>query len=211
MCYSAQASFFIGGYLLLAGLWSLRQNRRPKLRMFAAMPFIFALQQGIEGFLWLQTSPSELTSLAPYLYLFLAFFVWPIFIPMSIFFAEPNPHIIPHLKRLALLGAGVSTTLYAYVLRFGTSAEPTLCHMYYNIHIPNTVRAVLTLLYLSVTVIPFIISSIPFMPLFGTLLLASYFLTYYFYFSHILSVWCFFAAILSSFVCVIVTQQNKKK
>ena len=213
MCYSAQASLVTAGYLLLAGLWSLKKNKRPGLRLFAAMPILFAAQQLAESVLWLNASyPMPFASIyAPYVYLFFAFFVWPIFIPMSILLAEPNPRIKPHLKRLAILGAVVSCILYAYVVRFGATAQPLACHIYYSLGIPETVRIILTLLYLCVTVIPFVISTLPFMPLFGLLLLSSYFFAYYFYYTHILSVWCFFAALLSAFVCVIVDELNKKK
>lgn len=213
MCYSAQASLVTAGYLLLAGIWSLKKNKLPGLRLFASMPILFAAQQSAEGLLWLGATHAMplVTTYAPYAYLFFAFFVWPIFIPVSIYFMEPNPKIKPHLLRLAALGAVVSCVLYAYVLRFGATAQPLACHIYYNLNIPDTVRIILTLLYLSVTVIPFLISTIRFMPFFGLLLLGSYFTAYYFYYMHILSVWCFFAALLSAFVCVVVAELNKKK
>lgn len=213
MCYSAQASLLTAGYLLLAGLWSLKKNKLPGLRLFAAMPLLFAAQQLAEGFLWLSTTyPMPLvTTYMPYFYLLFAFFIWPLFIPISISLMEPNPKLKPHLKRLAVVGAVVSCVLYAYVIRFGASAQPLLCHIYYNVNIPENVRIILTLLYLCVTVIPFVISSIPLMPFFGLLLLGSYFVSYGFYYTHILSIWCFFAAVLSSFVCVIVAELNKKK
>lgn len=213
MCYSAQASFLVSGYLLLAGMWSLKKNTLPGLRLFASTPLVFAAQQLTEGLLWLSATHAMplITTYAPFAYLFFAFFVWPIFIPLSIYLMEPNPKIKPHLKKLLLLGTVVSSILYAYVLRFGTTAQPLACHMYYNLSIPETVRIILTLLYLCATVIPFILSTIPLMPLFGLLLLGSYFTAYYFYYMHILSVWCFFAALLSAFVCVIVAELNKKK
>lgn len=213
MCFSAQTSLITAGYLLLIGIWNLKKNKLESLRLFASMPLVFAVQQLAEGLLWLSATHAmpRVSMYTPYVYLFFAFFVWPIFIPASIFLIEPNPHIKPHLKRLAALGSVVACILYAYALRFGASAQPLACHIYYNLSIPDAVRIILTLLYLCVTVIPFVISSVPFMPLFGLLLLSSYFIAYYFYYTHILSVWCFFAALLSAFVCVVVCQLNKKK
>lgn len=210
MCYSAQASLITAGYLLAAGAWCLAHNKIKHAYLFACMPILFAAQQLAEAAIWLSDYAGPFANYMPYVYLFFAFFMWPIYIPLSIYCMEPMESVKKHLLRLCGVGAGVSAALYAYVINYGATAEPLACHIYYSMHIPETVRIILTLLYLSVTVIPFILSTIPGMPLFGALLLGSYMLSYYFYYTHILSVWCFFAALLSGCVCIIINSVNKK-
>lgn len=213
MCYSAQASFIAAGYLLLAGLWNVKKNKIRSAQVFAAMPLIFAAQQLIEGVIWLHITHnfSFIDIYAPYLYLFCAFFIWPIFIPVSILLLEENQNRKNYIKMCVFLGIFVSINLYAYVIAGGAYAELLSCHIYYDLQIPYLTRIFLTILYLCATVIPFLISTIKQMPLFGLLLLASYIFSFHYYYMHILSTWCFFAALLSGCVCIIITQLNKPK
>ena len=53
MCFSATASFAAAGLTGLLGLISVRRVKLRRELPLALMPIIFALQQGIEGMLWL--------------------------------------------------------------------------------------------------------------------------------------------------------------
>jgi hypothetical protein len=205
MCYSAQVSLITAGYLALAGIWSLRNNRLKGAHFFAAIPLIFAAQQAIEGLLWLAQAHHLpfVQAYGPYAYLFFAFLFWPIYVPFSIYMLEPLTKHNLLLRSCIIIGILTACVLFGYILCFGAQAEALSGHIHYIIHIPYIVRVICTLLYLSVTVLPFFCTSVAYMPLLGFTLLASYIIAYFFYYTHIVSLWCFFAALLSGCVCII--------
>ena len=56
MCFSASASFSAAALLLGIGALTLRSalaTRQPRALLFAAIPILFAIQQLIEGVIWL--------------------------------------------------------------------------------------------------------------------------------------------------------------
>src|SRR5438034_1173375 len=53
MCFSATGSFGLSGVLGGAGVAALTRNSSPRRALFAALPLLFALQQVIEGVVWL--------------------------------------------------------------------------------------------------------------------------------------------------------------
>jgi len=56
MCFSATASFSAGAVLRGIGALTLKAARRPCEWPFAAIPLLFAIQQLIEGMIWLTFS-----------------------------------------------------------------------------------------------------------------------------------------------------------
>jgi uncharacterized membrane protein len=59
-------------------------------------------------------------------------------------------------------------------------------------------------LYFFVTLIPFFISSLRFMKLLGIAFLGFLIISYYFFLGYVISVWCFFAAVLSALVLFVI-------
>ena len=53
MCFSATASFTAGVPLLLIGVITISRVRNRKDLLYALIPMLFAIQQLIEGALWL--------------------------------------------------------------------------------------------------------------------------------------------------------------
>ena len=53
MCFSAEASFIVGGALLFIGTSTIKKAHHKKDLPIALIPIIFALQQIIEGLLWI--------------------------------------------------------------------------------------------------------------------------------------------------------------
>lgn len=53
MCFSATASFVGSGVLGVLGAVTLTQVKHKRELLFASLPALFALHQGIEGFVWL--------------------------------------------------------------------------------------------------------------------------------------------------------------
>ena len=59
MCFSAGASFAGGAVLSVVGIATQGKVRKPKQRLFAVIPLLFALQQFAEGILWITLKSGE--------------------------------------------------------------------------------------------------------------------------------------------------------
>ncbi|HUO01318.1 MAG TPA: DUF6629 family protein [Rhizomicrobium sp.] len=197
MCFSATASFSAAGVLALAGVAALSKTRGPWERPLASMPLIFALQQGIEGFLWL-TVPAghEAGQDLATGFAVLAMIVWPLFTPLAVGLAEK----VRQRRRwiLALMGPGLGIA--------GYSALDIWVHPYMAwpaphslIYINNSPFPVpLMLAYLAATCAPPLLSSDPAIRWFGIVITIGLAVTLGFFFVNLVSVWCFFAAIASA-------------
>lgn len=211
MCFSATASFLASGYLATMGILCLKKNRIPHATLFAAIPLIFALQQATEGLLWLSHTHGWtcMQHIMPYLFLLFAFCIWPMWIPLSLALIEPCEVRRKAIVLLGMIGTILALYLYGFVLLHGITALPLDCHIYYDVTIPSSESIIGSIAYLLATVASFFISSLPIMWLFGLILLLSYWISYIFYFAHLISIWCFFAAVLSGFVYIMIKQMNK--
>lgn len=95
MCFSANVSFTASIVLAIIGTCLLKKTKKQIFVPLALIPWFFAIQQASEGFVWLAL-PEE--SFARNIFLFFAYFVWPIWVPFSVWFAEENR------KRKQILG-----------------------------------------------------------------------------------------------------------
>ena len=86
MCFSAPASFSAAALLAIASVYSIRKASKSFLPL-ALIPLFFAIQQLLEGIIWVYINDPSLTSfvkLLSYSYLFFAYFFWPFWIPLSL-------------------------------------------------------------------------------------------------------------------------------
>lgn len=207
MCFSATASFTASATLTALGIYAFLKAKHRATYLLATSPLIFALQQASEGFVWLGlTNAAWQQYLAPaaYFFLFCALAWWPVWIPLSLAILEP--HI---LKKKILINVLTFGTFYALYMLFclfnyGAIASVQGCHIYYEITIPGELHSLIGALYLIPAVIPFFVSSLWGMGLMGAAIIASYAISYFFYRVCFLSVWCFFAAVLSMLIIAIV-------
>ncbi|WP_394353509.1 DUF6629 family protein [Pedobacter foliorum] len=94
MCFSAPASFAAGVGLLLVGSIAMIKAKTAAQRVLACIPIFFAMQQVIEGVLWLALSHAAYarwSDLVMYLFLAFAQTVWPILVPLSMLLFEKDP------------------------------------------------------------------------------------------------------------------------
>ena len=200
MCFSATASFSAGALLLGIGSLTLKAARRPRELAFAAIPLLFAIQQLTEGVIWLtfRHEAPRLNVVMTHLYSFFSHVLWPVYLPVAVLLIEP-----PGRRRRALLGfvaAGLVVGLYLlYVMAaFPIVSRPTGQHIEYDS--PHFYAlAVMTLYLLSTTISP-ALSTQRMVQVFGVLALLSFAAAYYFYATWFISVWCFFAALLSAVI-----------
>ena len=210
MCFSATASFSTGAILLGLGTLTLKSARRPRELVFAAIPLLFAIQQLIEGVIWLtfRYEAPLLNAVMTHVYSFFSHVLWPAYIPLAVLLIEP-----PGLRRrllLAFVAGGLAVGVYLlYVLAaLGIASRPTGHHIEYDS--PHFfAAAVMTLYLLSTTVSP-LLSTHRMVQVFGVLALLSFGAAYTFYATWFISVWCFFAALLSAVVYLHFARQGRE-
>ena len=211
MCFSAGASFAAAGVLSIITLLSIKQAHTKKVIPLALIPLFFGIQQASEGFVWITLNNGDTTNIlhlvSMYTFLFFAGVFWPTWVPTSLYLAEDSYKRKRLLLKLICCGALVSLAfLWAWVLKT-TGAVVINHHIDYPvINYPfdctnQTSREigsyVLSFLYGLVTIIPFFVSSIPYMNLLGITFGIGAIITYVFYVMAFSSVSCFFAAICS--------------
>jgi hypothetical protein len=198
MCFSAPASFVTAGLTGAIGIVALTRVSEPRQLPFAATPLFFAVQQGIEGLLWLklpQAPDGYLSSELTFLYLFFAEVLWPVYAPVAVWLIEPSAH-----RRLLMMvcfgaGAGVGTYLLWWILGHPHLATIQDCHIVYGTGYrqPNAVGVA----YIAATGLPLLLSSQRTVVVLGATVLVGLVVAYALYWEAFVSVWCFFAAAAS--------------
>lgn len=198
MCFNAPVSLIASGGLAGLGFDALRRLKRHRLTLVAIVPLLFAIQQLAEGLQWIVIARGEPSLFLGYLFLLFAFLTWPTFIPLAVLVAEPNKK----RKRLLcwILLIGIAGTAYGLIglFLYPLSIAAIDHHIVYQTNIPHWTLG--TYLYLGVLVVSCCISSYRFIRIFGALLAASFAVAMIFYTTAFISVWCFFAAILSGYI-----------
>ena len=202
MCFSATASFSAGAFLLGLGTLTLtlKSARRPRELAFAAVPLLFAIQQLSEGVIWLtfRYEAPLLNAVMTYVYSFFSHVLWPIYVPVAVLLIEP-----PGWRRRALLvfvvaGVAVGAYLLNVLVAFPIVSRPVGQHIEYVS--PHFFAAAAMTLYLMSTTFSPLLSTHRTVKVFGVLALLSFAAAYYFYATWFISVWCFFAALMSAVV-----------
>lgn len=196
MCFSPTASFSASIVLGAVGTLSVAKNRHTKALPLAAIPIIFAIQQAIEGFLWLNIRGSgQWTLLFTHLFLFFALFWWPIFAPIAVYLVEPNVWRRHILKFICLAGILLGCYLYATFLIHPAPATVVQYCIYYPYTIPY--YWVVAVVYLLVIVGAGLLSSYRVIQITSFVMGVLAFISWRIYLINFTSVWCFFAAIAS--------------
>ena len=202
MCFSATVSFSAGILLLGVSVLTLRAARRPRELPLAAIPLLFAVQQLTEGVIWWTFSHEAplLNTVMTHVYSFFSHALWPVLVPVAVLLVEPPGWRRTTLATTAVAGLAVGVYLLYNLVTFSVIARPTGQHIEYVS--PHFFAAAVMSLYLLSTCVGPILSSHRMVRLFGLLALLSFASVYYFYTAWFISVWCFFAALLSITILV---------
>lgn len=214
MCFSASASFTAGAVLLTMGAIAIRKSSTPAQRVLSCIPVIFGLQQLTEGLLWIGLSRpgyEYLVQPAKYGFLLFAQVVWPAFIPYSIMRIEPKPVRKKIMK--VLFGFGLVLAAYfAYCLSaYDVTVAPGCAHINYVLSYPTLGVYAMSFGYFLPAAIPPFISGISRLRVLGLATLLAYVAAKIFYEQYVISVWCFFAALVSGFVLFIIYEMNPQQ
>jgi len=214
MCFSAPASFGASALLAAVGVMALRNVTHRRQLLLAAVPLLFSLQQFAEGMIWINApldGNSTTVKAWGYLFLLVAQVVWPTWIPCCVLALEHR-----HPQRIALwvlcvVGASLSAYLAACLIVIGATPDITGHHINYQCDFPQQLGLVTSLAYGVVTIIPLLKSSVRHMPLLGGAIALSYLITVAFYEFYTISVWCYFSAVISVIVVMILRSANSER
>lgn len=214
MCFSAGASFGASFILGTIGIITITKVKKPTQVPFASIPLIFSVQQSAEGLLWLVLSDSAHDSWRYYpifIFLFFAQILWPTWIPWSVLLLEKNEVRRKILKVLLVFGIFLSAYLLYCMVAFGIDAELSKGHIRYILDFPEEFVLLSGSIYFVSTVIVHFVSSLRSMKVLGLSILMSLVISYFYFEDHLISIWCFFAAILSVVILWIVQDINRDK
>ncbi len=200
MCFSATASFTAGAALLLAGSITARRARTTEELPFALIPALFGVQQLIEGALWL-TFPDKAphaNAVLTHVYSLFSHVLWPIYVPLAVMLLEPVRWRRKVLAGIAFAGAVVGLYLLYFLVTLPIVSRVQGHHIdYVSSHF--YIGAVMVL-YVLGTCVSSLFSSHRTVVWFGLTALVSFLTAAAFYSAWFISVWCFFAAVLSAIV-----------
>jgi hypothetical protein len=205
MCFSATGSFAVSGVLTGLGAASILRNPSKPNRMFAAIPLIFAAQQASEGVVWLTIhgeAHARLHQVAVIVYLACALVIWPTWLPWSLLWVEKQPS--RHRVLAAILGVGALFSACALFVLLRARPIARIVGHSLEYEYAHSGKFPLPLIYLVAylvpTVAPLFVSTANLARVIGTMLVLSLGATVLIQRNALTSVWCFFAAILSSLI-----------
>lgn len=217
MCFCASASFWAAITLLTIGLIALYKARSLGSRMLAMIPFLFSLQQISEGMVWVSNANIHLrlwSEVFTYIFLFFAFFVWPLWIPLSVGINEKNIQRKKIIQGFLFASIPLLGFLLYYLTTYGVYVSTQGKHIEYTIPVSGKAVPfqVLVAWYFLVTVGSLVASSRRPLAYIGVILGVSCIASFAVGRAFFISVWCFFAALISSaFVWAIVEENRMQK
>ncbi len=209
MCFSITVSFSSAAILITGGLFCLKKTAHANKPywVFALLPLMFGIQQAIEGVVWwaLGANHPENLRLSALGFLFFSHFIWLVWIPFSCYQTEPSNN----RKMLFLLmsGTGVffGASLFTPFLLYSdwltvSAVNHSIAYQTTLIYDEYLPRIVVTAGYMLIVLVPLMLSSGRHHRILGMLALLSAVLTMAFFNFAFISVWCYFAAVISLYV-----------
>jgi hypothetical protein len=216
MCFSATASFSASLVIGTIGAVTYKKSKDSNLKFLGAIPFLFAVQQFTEGFVWLSFNNFNfqfIQETATKAFLFFAWVLWPILMPYSIFKTET-----PGLKKkinFYLFLLGCASGLHSVYMLIADNPRPLVndFHIDYIVSLSafdEKIQLAQQITYVVVTVVPLFVSSLKGAKVLAVANFIALVLAFIFFKHSLPSTWCFFAAILSGIIYWIVRMNSKK-
>lgn len=217
MCFSAEASFTAAAVLMPAGVLGAFTAYRTDRRYVAlcALPFLFGVQQLMEGFVWTTGARGDLalTQIFSAAYMFFAWLAWPVWVPFATFFVEPRrrqPFYLIAAVLGGILGAGLWLPYFVHwdwlTVRFLERAV-----VYGGIELFDYIftRNLTYAAYLGLIVLPPLLSTRKEVRVFGVLIALAFAITYAFFRYAYISAFCFLGAIMSLYLAVMIRRLRR--
>lgn len=215
MCFSATASFTSASLLIPAGAYCLiKANQLDKpYWAFAMLPLLFGLQQMIEGGIWLslQAGEEETAHRLAFGFLLFSHLFWLGWVPYSAYLTESSPRLRRAFLMTVLIGLLLGAAMYLPLLNNpGWVSVSIVGHSidYELKFISDTYvsQQVVTVFYLLVILVPLMLSSDLNHHSLGLLVFLSGLVAWLFFDWVFVSVWCYFAAIISLYISFVIAR-----
>lgn len=213
MCFGPTPSFVSSFVLTVIGVAALKQVRGSKILLIAVFPLIFAFHQFNEGLLWMILKygyAAQAQPMVTFTFLFIALFFWPIYTPVSIYILEPNTLRKKLMLPFILLGVITGCHLFSTLLYNISSASVINCSITYDFGLPESQEIVMTIMYLGSIFGATLFSTYHVVVLIGIINFILCCIAGYIYFETFISVWCFFASLLSVMIYLILRKPSQK-
>ncbi len=179
---------------------------------FASTPLLFSFHQFAEGFLWLSLTNPDFESwykFGLYGYSLVSQPIWPIWVPWIFWSMETSPSRKKFLFYLLILGLATSIYMFYCLLTYDISAVVESHHIRYYRDFPH-LEILKPFNFVLIAVTPFL-STLRYTKLVASAMMGSLAVSYLFFTNYLISVWCFFAAILSLLVILVVLSNKSQK
>lgn len=195
MCFSPEASFLTSAGLIGVGIATVRTASK-KEKFLAAIPFLFAFQQAAEGVQWLAIDQGTVFLPAAYVFLFFALLLWPTAVPAVVYYFDTKARFL--VRWFLLLGICTSFYLLSVLISHKVDVGEVGRSLHYGFGMQR--NPILVFLYLVSVAGPLVCSSIRQFQIFAIIGIIAFIVSQIFYSITFISVWCFFAAVMSSLV-----------
>lgn len=208
MCFSATASFAGATILWLSWIYTLSQVKDPRHEgLMASIPLLFAAQQAAEGMLWLalggHPARSPYTHLLTTTFLIFAQIIWPIVVPLTVYMYERDAQRKQRLWWLVAIWFILGTYLATCMVLFSYSSHIQEHHIAYTLPFPRAVKRITDICYVLVIAFPLFFAKQKQARQMWIVLAISLVATSVLYSQYFVSVWCFFAALVSILIIIV--------
>lgn len=213
MCFSAEASFVASVVITTIGVISYKKAGANPIRLIAWFPILFGVHQFIEGWVWVSSTYDQFSWLLPwstYGFVIFAWLIWPVLIPGILWKVEQNPQRKKILLASTIIGVSIMSVMCFFLYTRNITATILDCSVYYDYGGNSNSSAWLRFLYVLSVTLPNKISSRSKMWVLGFVNLILYSVSRIYFEEHVVSVWCFFAAISSIIILYIIILEKKK-
>jgi len=218
MCFSVAASFSASAVLVPMGIYCVKKSvslEKPYWA-FALLPLMFGIQQFFEGLVWLAIEPDGggVTRLAALGYMFFSHLFWLVWIPFACYAIEDSAIKRKVIFFLILIGAAHGLLMYiplwfredwltVELVRQSIDYKATLL---YDEYIP---RIIVRAFYALIILVPLLVASDRYIRIFGVIIATSVAISTVKFGYAFISIWCYFAAVLSFYILVMILQKTK--
>ncbi len=199
MCFSPEADLVVGGIVVAMGVDALRRVHEPRQILFASLPLLFGLHQIDEAFVWLGLEghvSESIERVGVWVYLLFALAALPALVPVAVLAVERSATRRRLIAPMAALGIAVGVSLAVALFRGSVNAVIDGRHIAYDVSALHQGRD-LTALYVVAACGALILCSYRDIALLGILNLIAVPVLMWMTVSGFISLWCFWAAIVS--------------
>jgi len=151
-----------------------------------------------------------LQAFATYAFLVMAQLIWPVLVPLSVLLMETNKTRKKILWSLLMIGASVSLYYLYCLIFYRAHAEISYMHINYKSNVQSPFSRIPTAVYLVATLAPVFVSSVKRAYMLGVVIGLSALVSVIFFTECLISIWCFFAAVVSFIIYYTIRDSHRK-